>query len=418
MLRDHGQETTMARVNEHYGKLAAGYLFPEIGRRVAAFQKEHGGANLIRLGIGDVVLPLPDAVRDAMHAAVDEMGTDEGFRGYGPEQGYEFLREAIAENDFRACGVDVDASEIFVSDGSKCDSGNIQELFAADAHIAVPDPVYPVYVDTNVMAGRTGAADQTGRYEGLTYLPGTEANGFCPAPPEQPVDFVYLCFPNNPTGSVAGRDALEAWVEWARRNRAILLFDAAYEAYITDPEIVHSIFEIPGAREVAIEFRSFSKSAGFTGTRCAYVVIPKGLRGDANGKEVSLHAMWNRRHSTKFNGVSYPVQRGAEAVYSERGKAEVRERVDYYMENARIIRDGLAASGLTVFGGVNAPYIWAKAPNGMSSWAFFDRLLANCHVVGTPGAGFGACGEGYFRLSAFGKREKIEEAVERIKTRL
>jgi LL-diaminopimelate aminotransferase len=408
----------MARVNEHYGKLKAGYLFPEIGRRVAAFQKENPEAKLIRLGIGDVVLPLPEAVREAMHAAVDEMGTDQGFRGYGPEQGYEFLREAIAENDFRARGVEVDRSEVFVSDGSKCDSGNIQELFAADARVAVPDPVYPVYVDTNVMAGRTGGADEKGRYAGLVYLPCGEDGGFRPSPPAEPVDFVYLCFPNNPTGTAADRDLLTAWVDWARKTRAILLYDAAYEAYITDPELPHSIYEIPGAREVAIEFRSFSKSAGFTGTRCAFVVIPKELEGVADGKSVSLHAMWNRRHSTKFNGVSYPVQRGAEAVYSEGGRRQVRERVGYYMANARIIREGLRSIGLTVFGGVNAPYVWAKTPDGLSSWEFFDRLLSGAHVVGTPGAGFGACGEGYFRLSAFGKRDNVEEAVERIRTRL
>jgi LL-diaminopimelate aminotransferase len=408
----------MARVNPHYAKLKAGYLFPEIGRRVAAFQAAHPDARIIRLGIGDVVLPLPAAVTEAMHRAVDEMGSDAGFRGYGPEQGYDFLREAIAQHDYRARGCDVDASEIFVSDGSKCDSGNIQELFAADARIAVPDPVYPVYVDTNVMAGRTGAADDTGRFAGLVYLPGTEANGFRPEPPAEAADFAYLCFPNNPTGAAADRALLERWVAWARGCGAILLYDAAYEAYITDGALPHSIFEVPGAREVAIEFRSFSKTAGFTGTRCAFVVIPKHLRGQADGGEASLHAMWNRRHTTKFNGVPYVVQRAAEAVYGERGRREVRERIDAYMANAGLIREGLAAAGLRVFGGVHAPYVWVKTPDGLSSWDFFDRLLSQAHVVGTPGSGFGACGEGYFRLSAFGRRENVEEAVERIRRRL
>jgi LL-diaminopimelate aminotransferase len=415
--RDSGG-ASMARLNEHYSKLAAGYLFPEIGRRVGAYQQANPDASLIRLGIGDVVLPLPAAVREAMHRAIDEMGTEEGFRGYGPEQGYEFLREAIVRHDFEARGVTIATSEVFVSDGSKCDSGNIQEIFAADARLAVPDPVYPVYVDTNVMAGRTGKADASGRYEGIVYLDGNEENGFCPQPPDQPVDLVYLCFPNNPTGSVATHDQLAAWVEWARANRAVLLFDAAYEAYITDPSIPHSIFEIPGAREVAIEFRSFSKSAGFTGTRCAYIVIPEQLQGDGPNGPQSVRALWSRRHSTKFNGVSYPIQRGAEAAYSASGDVEIRKYVEYYMNNARIILEGLSAIGLTVHGGVNAPYVWAKTPDGLSSWEFFDRLLERAGVVGTPGAGFGACGEGYFRLSAFGKREKVEEAVERIRTRM
>jgi LL-diaminopimelate aminotransferase len=408
----------MAKLNPHYGKLAAGYLFPEIGRRVAAYQKAHADAQLIRLGIGDVVLPLPDSVRSAIHAAVDEMGSEGGFRGYGPEQGYEFLREAIAENDFKARGVDVSASEIFVSDGSKCDSGNIQEIFAVDAAIAVPDPVYPVYVDTNVMAGRTGGADDAGRYEGLVYLEGNEGNGFRPQPPGSPVDVVYLCFPNNPTGSVPDRAYLENWVAWAKDAGAILLYDAAYEAFISDDSIPHSIFEIPGARDVAIEFRSFSKTAGFTGTRCAFVVIPDELTGNAGGETVKVRDLWTRRHSTKFNGVSYPIQRGAEAVYSDQGRAEVRERIDYYMANAAIIREGLGSLGLVTFGGEHAPYVWAKTPDGKGSWDFFDDLLEKANVVGTPGAGFGACGEGWFRLSAFGKRDQVEEAVERIRTRM
>ncbi len=408
----------MARANQHYGKLVAGYLFPEIARRVADFQKEGGGDDLIRLGIGDVVLPLPQAVRAAMHRAVDEMGSDEGFRGYGPEQGYEFLRQAIAEGDFASRGVEVTADEIFVSDGSKCDSANIQELFAADARPAIPDPVYPVYLDTNVMAGRTGNVDARGRYSGVVYLPGTEQNGFCPEPPEEAVDYAYLCFPNNPTGAVADRAALGRWVSWAKSSDCVLLFDAAYEAYITDSALPHSIYEIEGARDVAIEFRSFSKNAGFTGTRCAYVVVPKELEASVGDKRASLHAMWHRRQSTKFNGVSYVVQRGAEAVYGDKGRSEVRERVDYYMENARVIREGLLALGLTVFGGVNAPYVWLKTPEGQGSWDFFDRLLTEAHVVGTPGAGFGACGEGYFRLSAFGHRTDVEEAVQRIRARL
>jgi len=408
----------MAKLNRHYEKLVAGYLFPEIGRRVGAYQKANPSASLIRLGIGDVVLPLPDAVRSAMHRAIDEMGTEEGFRGYGPEQGYEFLREAIVRHDFESRDVNVGADEVFVSDGSKCDSGNIQEIFADDAKLAIPDPVYPVYVDTNVMAGRTGPAEKNGRYGGILYLDGNEENGFCPPPPEEPADLVYLCFPNNPTGAVATTAQLAEWVAWAKAHDAILLFDAAYEAYISDPTIPHSIYEIPGARDVAIEFRSFSKSAGFTGTRCAYIVIPRDLEGQGSKGRASIHALWARRHSTKFNGTSYPIQRGAEAAYSDAGHAEIRERVDYYMENARIIRDGLEGMGVTVFGGVNAPYVWAKTPDGMSSWDYFDRLLHDANVVGTPGSGFGSCGEGYFRLSAFGKRDNVEEAVERIRTRL
>ncbi|MFT4570060.1 MAG: LL-diaminopimelate aminotransferase [Hyphomicrobiaceae bacterium] len=409
----------MARINDNYRKLAAGYLFPEIGRRVGAFSQSRPEAKLIRLGIGDVVLPLPESVRNAMHAAVDQMGTEEGFHGYGPEQGYEFLREAIAQGDFVSRGVNVKASEIYVSDGSKCDSGNIQEIFAADATIAVPDPVYPVYVDTNVMAGRTGAAREDGSYEGITYLPCTEENGFLPQPPTHPVDLVYLCFPNNPTGATADRNALARWVEWARANEAVILFDAAYEGFITDESIPHSIYEIEGAREVAIEFRSFSKTAGFTGTRCAYIVVPDELQGRASdGTKVPLAQLWARRHSTKFNGCSYVVQAGAAAVYTAEGQTEVRQRIDYYMGNAAIIREGLASLGLTVFGGTNAPYCWVRTPDGMGSWDFFDRLLDRAEVVGTPGAGFGPCGEGFFRLSAFGKREAVEEAIERMRTRL
>ncbi len=409
----------MARINDHYLKLGAGYLFPEISRRVRLFEEQHEDAKIIRLGIGDVVLPLGQSVRDAMHRAVDELGTAEGFRGYGPEQGYAFLREAIAEHEFRPRGVEISPDEIFVSDGSKCDSANIQEIFAAQARVAVPDPVYPVYVDSNVMAGRSGPADDDGRYQGLLYLPCTETNGFLPEPPGEAVDLVYLCSPNNPTGSVTTHDMLAAWVTYARSCGAIILFDAAYEAYITQEDLPHSIFEIPGAREVAIEFRSFSKKAGFTGLRCAYLVVPEELEGvDARGNAVSIRSLWSRRHSTKFNGASYPVQAGAAAIYSEQGRAEVQASIDYYLANAKIIREGLSSLGLRVFGGVNAPYVWATTPDGVGSWDFFDRLLEQAHVVGTPGAGFGAQGEGYLRLSAFAQRDQVEEAIARIRKRM
>lgn len=405
----------MASINEHYLKLKAGYLFPEIGRRVSAFCSAHPDAPVIRLGIGDVTEPLPPAVIQAMHRAVDEMTDRSTFRGYGPEQGYDFLRNAIAHHDYAARSVEVAADEIFVSDGSKCDTGNILDIFGLDNTVAVLDPVYPVYVDTNVMVGRTGEADDQGRYAGLVYIPVTAENDFVPALPDRPVDLIYLCYPNNPTGTVATRDALEKWVAYAKENDAIILYDAAYEAYITDPAIPHSIYEIAGARDVAIEFRSFSKNAGFTGIRCAFTVVPKSLTGKtATGERQSIHALWNRRHSTKFNGVSYPVQRGAEAVYSPEGQSQVRELIDFYLTNARLLREGLEAVGITVYGGVNAPYVWLKAPNGLGSWEFFDQLLEKAHLVGTPGSGFGAAGEGYFRLSAFNSRENIEEAVRRI----
>jgi LL-diaminopimelate aminotransferase len=405
----------MAHINDHYLKLKAGYLFPEIARRVREFSTANPAAKIIRLGIGDVTRPLPAACITAGKAAFDELGEGKSFRGYGPEQGYDFLREAIAEHDFKSRGVAIDASEIVVSDGSKCDTGNIQEIFGADCLIAVPDPVYPVYVDTNVMAGRTGQADVSGRYAGLVYLNSTAESGFLPAFPKRRVDLVYLCFPNNPTGCVASRAVLTSWVEWATRNGAIILFDAAYEAFISDPTIPHSIFEIPGARECAIEFRSYSKTAGFTGTRCAYTVVPKTLRGfDAVGSPVDILPLWLRRQTTKFNGVSYPIQRAAEACYSEAGKTQIKDLVQYYMGNAKIIRDGLAKMGIEIHGGVNAPYIWLKTPGNLSSWEFFDHLLTKANVVGTPGAGFGACGEGYFRLSAFGETDQVREAVERI----
>ncbi|MCA9106641.1 MAG: LL-diaminopimelate aminotransferase [Planctomycetales bacterium] len=406
----------MARINDNYLKLKAGYLFPEIGRRVSRFVQEHPDAKVIRLGIGDVTEPLPPAIIAAMHAAVDEMASRETFRGYGPEQGYDFLREAIAEHAFAARGVEIAADEIFVSDGSKCDTGNILDILGPENRVAITDPVYPVYVDTNVMAGRTGQATEGGRYEGIEYLPITAENGFQPDLPSTRVDLVYLCFPNNPTGAVASREVLKTWVDWAKANQALILFDAAYEAFITDPSIPHSIFEIEGARDCAIEFRSFSKDAGFTGTRCAYTVVPKTVTAlTASGEAQALHPLWNRRHTTKFNGVSYIVQRGAAAAFSPEGRTQVRGLVDFYMENARLIREGLSAMGIEVHGGVNAPYVWLKTPNDLSSWDFFDRLLSEAHLVGTPGSGFGAAGEGYFRLSAFNSRANVEEAIARIK---
>jgi len=404
----------MAYINENFLKLTAGYLFPEIGRRVKKFCEANPAAKVIRLGIGDVTEPLAPAIRRAMHAAVDELADAKTFRGYGPEQGYDFLRDAIADNDFKARGAHVDADEIFVSDGSKCDSGNILDIFGHDNRIAVLDPVYPVYVDTNVMAGHTGAANAQGRYEGLVYLPVTAENNFVPELPKEPVDLIYLCYPNNPTGVVATKEMLQKWVEYAHRHQSLILFDAAYEAYITDPSIPHSIYEIEGARDVAIEFRSFSKTAGFTGVRCAFTVVPKSLQGKTrDGRTTEVHALWNRRHCTKFNGVSYPVQRGAAAVYSPEGKQEIRSTIDFYLENARLIREGLTNLGISVYGGVHAPYVWLKTPGGQSSWDFFDRLLSETHLVGTPGSGFGSSGEGYFRLSAFNSRENVEEAVRR-----
>lgn len=409
----------MAKINEHYLKLKAGYLFPEIARRTARFREANPQADIIRLGIGDVTRPLTPAIVAAFRTAVDEMGSATTFRGYGPEQGYPFLIEKIIEHDYRSRGVEIALDEVFVSDGSKCDTGNIQELFALDSVIAMQDPVYPVYVDTNVMAGRTGPADAEGRFAGLVYLPCTAENGFTPEPPPRRVDVVYLCSPNNPSGAVLDRVSLERWVAWARANDAVILFDAAYEAYIRDPKLPHSIFEIPGAKDVAIEFRSFSKNAGFTGTRCAFTVVPKAVMAKTPaGESLSLNSLWNRRHCTKFNGVSYPVQRAAEAVYSVEGRRETEVVVEYYMRNAAVIRNGLTAAGLEVFGGVNAPYIWIRLPRGIDSWHFFDKLLTECNVVGTPGVGFGPAGEGYFRLSAFGDSARIEEAVERIRTKL
>jgi LL-diaminopimelate aminotransferase len=409
----------VARVNEHYLKLKSSYLFTEIARRVKTFQEANPSARIIRLGIGDVTQPLPPAVIRALHEAVDDMARAETFKGYGPETGYEFLTELIARHDYGARGVRIDPDEIFVSDGTKSDSANVQEIFSADSVVALTDPVYPVYADSNVMAGRSGPSGPDGRYERLVYLPCTAENAFSPALPDRPVDLVYLCYPNNPTGAVITRQALGRWVRYAREHGAILLYDAAYEAYIRDPEVPHSIFEIEGAREVAIEFRSFSKTAGFTGTRCAFTVVPRELHGrTASGDPVSLNALWLRRQSTKFNGVPYVIQKAAAAVYSADGQKHVKELIDFYMENARIIREGLSTAGLTVHGGRNAPYLWVQTPPPLESWDFFDKLLREAHVVGTPGSGFGPSGEGYFRLTAFGRRDQTEEAVARIKARL
>jgi LL-diaminopimelate aminotransferase len=405
----------MATVNDHYLKLKAGYLFPEIARRVNEFAKNNPDAPIIRLGIGDVTEPLPEACRTAMIKAVNDMGDRTQFKGYGPEQGYEWLREAIAKQDFQSRGCDIDTSEIFISDGSKCDTGNILDIFGDNNTIAVTDPVYPVYVDTNVMAGHTGEANDKGEYGGLIYLPITAENNFTAQIPTQKADLIYLCFPNNPTGSVATKEHLKAWVDYAKTNGSIIFFDAAYEAYITDPTLPHSIYEIEGARDCAIEFRSFSKNAGFTGTRCALTVVPKNLTAKAaDGSDVELWKLWNRRQSTKFNGVSYIVQRGAEAVYSREGQTQIKALISFYLENAKIIREKLTAAGLKVYGGVNAPYVWVQTPNGLSSWDFFDKLLHSCNVVGTPGSGFGAAGEGYFRISAFNSRANVEEAMKRI----
>ncbi len=406
----------MARINENYQKLRAGYLFPEIGRRVREFAAANPAAAIIRMGIGDVTEPLAPAITAAMHAAVDELASRDSFKGYGPEQGYDFLLDPIRTHDYQARGIELARDEIFVSDGSKCDSGNVQELFDAGATMAVTDPVYPVYVDSNVMAGRTGAVGDDGRYPGLVYLPTTPANQFSPTPPEAPVDVVYLCSPNNPTGAVMTREALTAWVAWARARQAVIIFDAAYEAYISDPALPRSIYEIEGARECAIEMRSFSKRAGFTGVRCAFMVVPKELVGrTASGATVSLNAMWARRHTTKFNGASYVVQRGAAAVYAPEGLAQTGAQVAFYMENARLLREGLTAAGFHVHGGVHAPYLWMETPGGGGSWDFFDRLLREAHLVGTPGAGFGPSGEGFFRLSAFNSRANVEEAIARVR---
>lgn len=406
----------MITINENYLKLQASYLFSDIAKRVAGFQNDNPDKDVIKLGIGDVTRGLTPSSIKAFHDAVDEMANDGSFRGYGPEQGYDFLREAIAKNDFQSRGAKITADEIFISDGAKCDSGNIQEIFSQDIKIAIPDPVYPVYLDTNVMAGRTGIFDD-GRYKGIVYLDSTKENNFVPSLPSEIVDLIYLCFPNNPTGSTITKDELQTWVDYARANKSLILFDAAYEAFIRDDSLPKSIFEIEGAREVAIEFRSFSKSAGFTGTRCAYTVVPKEcIAYDSGGNGHPLHSLWNRRHCTKFNGVSYPVQRAAEAVYTEAGKAETKALVDSYMVNADRVCKTMDELGYSYVGGQNSPYIWIDGK--MDSWEFFDMLLNKAGVVCTPGAGFGKCGNGFIRISAFNSHERVDLAMERIKNAL
>lgn len=395
----------MSFINENFLALQDSYLFSTIAKKVAKYTKENPDKKVIKLGIGDVTKPIVPACLEAMHKAIDEMGTEEGFKGYGPEQGYEFLRKAIIENDYKTRGVDIQEDEIFVSDGAKCDCGNIVDIFAPNNKVAITDPVYPVYLDTNIMSGRE-----------VIYLPVTAENNFRPELPKEKVDMIYLCFPNNPTGTVLTKEDLKKWVDYAKENQSIILYDAAYEAFITEENIPHSIYEVEGAREVAIEFKSYSKTAGFTGVRCAYVVIPKTLRGyTKEGEEVSLNKLWNRRTCTKFNGVSYVVQRAAEATYSEKGKDEIKTNIEAYLENAKMIKEGLEKSGFTVYGGINSPYVWLKVPEGMTSWEFFDKLLEEVNIVGTPGSGFGEHGEGYFRLTAFGTKENTIEAIERIK---
>jgi len=403
----------MAKINTNYQKLAAGYLFPEIGRRVKLFSEQNPDAKIIRLGIGDVTQPLPSSVIKAGKAAFDEMGVQ--IKGYGQEKGYLFLREAIAQNEFEPRGVAIDPDDIFVSDGSKCDTGNIQEIFGQECRMAIQDPSYPVYVDTNVMAGRTGKANDHGQYEGLIYLSSTAENGFLADTPKEKADIIYLCFPNNPTGVIATKEELGKWVDYALKNESIILFDAAYVDFLRDDSLPHSIYEIDGAKKCAIEFRSFSKKAGFTGTRCAYTVVPKELMGkDEQGNPVSIKNLWSRRQSTKFNAVSYPIQKAAAACYTDQGKKEIKGLIDYYLANAKIIKEALVKLGFEVYGGVHSPYIWFKTPQGQDSWQFFDTLMTKAHVIGTPGSGFGPCGEGYFRLSAFGDRKEVEEAMKRI----
>ncbi|MGL4855144.1 MAG: LL-diaminopimelate aminotransferase [Lentisphaeria bacterium] len=400
----------MIKVNPHYEKLAKTYLFAEISRKVAKFQNENPQSTIIRLGIGDVTKPIAPAITQAMHQAIDDLATAERFHGYGPEQGYAFLRDAIRDNDYLARDINIQSDEIFISDGSKCDVANIQELFDIDTKVAIGDPVYPVYLESNVMAGRTGHINN-GHFDNIIYLESTSENNFSPALPTEVADLIYLCSPNNPTGTVLNRDELTKWVKYAKENNSIILFDSAYEAYITDPSLPRSIYEIEGAHEVAIEFRSFSKTAGFTGLRCAYTVVPHAI--NING--ISLNQMWNRRTTTKFNGASYPIQRGAAAIFSQEGKQQVASQIQFYMQNASLIKNTLKECGFEVFGGENAPYIWWKLPQGTKSMDFFDTLLENCQVVGTPGVGFGPCGEGYFRLTAFGSRENTIAALSRIK---
>ena len=407
----------MSYINENFLNLQESYLFSTIAKKVAKYVENNPNKNIIKLGIGDVTRPIVPACVEAMHKAIDEMGTANGFKGYGPEQGYEFLREAIVENDYRRRGIDIKKDEIFISDGAKCDCGNIVDIFSKDNKVAITDPVYPVYLDTNVMSGRSGKFDaKASKYENIIYLPITEENDFKPELPKEKVDMIYLCFPNNPTGTVLSKEELKKWVDYASKNNSIILYDSAYEAFITEENIPHSIYEIEGAKDVAIEFKSFSKNAGFTGVRCAYVVIPKELKGfSKDGREYEINKLWNRRTCTKFNGVSYIVQRGAEATFSERGKEEIKENINYYIENAKIIKQGLEEAGFKVYGGVNSPYVWLKVPKNISSWEFFDKLLEEVNIVGTPGSGFGPSGEGYFRLTAFGTRENTIEAMKRIK---
>lgn len=406
----------MALINEHFLKLPGSYLFSDIAKKVHAFNVTHPDVKLIRLGIGDVTRPLPPACIEAMHRAVDEMANERTFHGYGPEQGYNFLIEAIIKHDFSARGISLSPSEIFISDGAKSDTGNIGELLRWDNSMAITDPVYPVYVDSNTMCGRAGTLGEDGRWSNVTYLSCTAENNFVPAIPKHRVDLIYLCYPNNPTGTTLTREQLKLWVDYALANDTLIVFDAAYEAYITEPDVPHSIYEIRGAKKVAIEIRSFSKTAGFTGMRCGYTVVPKEVTAsDIDGKRIQLNPLWNRRQCTKFNGTSYITQRGAEAVYSHEGQRQIKEIISYYMENARIMREGLKAVGFRVYGGINAPYIWLKCPEGMGSWRFFDKLLYEAHVVGTPGIGFGPSGEGYLRLTAFGKREDCLEAMQRIR---
>lgn len=407
----------MITINENYLKLQDSYLFSTIAKKVEEFTKKNPNKKIIKLGIGDVTMPIAPAVIDAIHVASDEMMKKETFRGYGPEQGYAFLREKIAECDYKKRGIDIQIDEIFVSDGAKCDTGNIGEIFGIDNVVAITDPVYPVYLDTNIMAGRSGEYNaQEEQYENIVYLPANSENNFVPELPNKKVDMIYLCLPNNPTGTVLTKEQLAKWVEYAKANSAIILFDSAYEAFISEENVPHSIYEIEGAKEVAIEFRSFSKTAGFTGVRCAYAVVPKELKAyTKSGEEVEVNKLWNRRQCTKFNGVPYITQRAAEAVYSEEGQKQIRENINYYMENAKIILEGLKEAGFEVYGGKNAPYIWLKVPAGYTSWEFFDYLLEKANVVGTPGVGFGKCGEGYFRLTAFGSKENTIEAIERIK---
>ena len=405
----------MSYINENFLELQDSYLFSTIAKKVEKFTKENPDKEVIKLGIGDVTRPIVPEVINAMHKAVDEIGTKEGFKGYGPEQGYEFLRKAIVENDYKKRGIDIQIDEVFISDGAKCDCGNIVDIFAKENKVAITDPVYPVYLDTNVMSGRSGKY-KDGIYENIVYLPVSSENDFKPELPKEKVDMIYLCFPNNPTGTVLSKEELKKWVDYAKENKSIILYDSAYEAFIQEDDIPHSIYEIDGAREVAIEFRSFSKTAGFTGVRCAYTIIPKEVKGyTKTGEEVSYNTLWNRRQCTKFNGVSYIVQKGAEATYTEEGKKQIKENIEYYMENAKIIKNGLEEAGFTVYGGTNSPYIWLKVPEGKTSWEFFDELLEKANVVGTPGSGFGPHGEGYFRLTAFGTRENTIKALEKIK---